>query len=675
MSKKLFWMQRCAVVLPLLIAVSAFGADTTYFFDDFESYTAGAPPTANWVDWTSGAVPATGNTVLATGGIGNSQQYQLGNAYAGAESVVRFANPFDVNNREVVTTFQIKGDPGVQGVGASWFQVFQGSMGVPPGTGSPTLQYGTNIGELSINGDWSTAGSGGTLTPLQFAGAAFQYNPIMKDGVTWNTVQINSIARNVSGTGILGESQLTVSYVDPVTTLTQTYVSPWASWSLAAEGMTGLDLYSTSSPATWYLDNYGIVQKETLAAPPSNFPTPDTMLPGTKGLKGGGITREGKYLYATGGDSTGGAMYRYDVLADTWTTLTARPTVRIQTELVGGVPTAVTHNDTNEAHGLSVDANGKIVVMAGDTFPTGNNAYVYDIATDTWAPVVVGHPGKLEPPQAGVTTYELPVCAEAVGTSTYGCIVPGQAGLTEFDTTTNLYITGQGTGPTMPNNVSWGADMAAVGTNIYGLNGKNDATSTNGELHVLDTTTGTWAADGTLADMPVPVSATQNALTYLDPALASIVVMHGDWGLGGLYEIKIAAGGAGSLIAAVQGTSDLYQYDIATDTWTTLTGVLSFTFADGDDICEGARLWGDANLDGAVDLLDLGDMANNWGTGTTWATGDLNGDGNVDLLDLGLMAGGWGNGLQGVGSGTIPEPMTMTLFGFGALALLRRRRK
>jgi len=693
MSKKLLWARNCAYILPLLLAVSAFGADTTIYTSDFESDTIGAAP-AGWYDIDDGAAtPNPAGSVVVAGGDGDTKSFTVGDYYAGIASFTTFSNGFDVNNRQVDITFSIKGDPGKEGMAtyAGWFGAWGGSID-PASTGYPFPQEMTNF---NANGDWTsqTAPDVG-LTPTQYD-AGFQFpGHVMKDGTTWNTVRIESIVRNTNFTGgdMIGQTRVVVSYVDS-SLVTQTWTSPYANFQLDSTGLTGFAAYTARNGAgnEWFIDNLSVVQRETLASAPDNFPTPDTMLPGAKATKGGGITSDGgRYFYATGGDGAGGAIYRYDVLTDTWTTLTARPTVRTQTEASG----PVTYNDSDEAHGLSIDANGKIVVMAGPaqgSWPSCNNAYVYDIATDTWAPVVVGNPGMIvPPPTATAGTFEKPVCAEAVGTSTYSMIVPGQGGFTEFDTTTSLYVTGQWgvIGASPPNNKSWGADMAAVGSFLYALNGKNDATSGNGELHVFDPSAGTWAADGTLADMPVPASATQNALAYVDDKFASIVVLHGDWGLGGLYEIRIDQGGA--LFAAVGGTDDLFRYDIATDNWTTLTDVLPFTFADGDDICAGLLLWGDTNRDGSVNLLDLGNMADHWGDTTSvgWAEGDLNGDGVVNLLDLGIMADAWGNSLTGGGDGMgfdgamdslgfdpVPEPTTLCLVGLGALALVRRRRK
>ena len=51
---------------------------------------------------------------------------------------------------------------------------------------------------------------------------------------------------------------------------------------------------------------------------------------------------------------------------------------------------------------------------------------------------------------------------------------------------------------------------------------------------------------------------------------------------------------------------------------------------------------GDLNLDGKVDLLDLGILGDNWSqAGVSYFQGDANLDGKVDLLDLGLIGDNW----------------------------------
>jgi hypothetical protein len=71
---------------------------------------------------------------------------------------------------------------------------------------------------------------------------------------------------------------------------------------------------------------------------------------------------------------------------------------------------------------------------------------------------------------------------------------------------------------------------------------------------------------------------------------------------------------------------------------------------------------GDANLDGQVDVTDLGALATNWQTSTVWTGGDFNYDGFVDVSDLGALATNW---QLGVGSPLAPESLGDALASLG----------
>jgi hypothetical protein len=100
--------------------------------------------------------------------------------------------------------------------------------------------------------------------------------------------------------------------------------------------------------------------------------------------------------------------------------------------------------------------------------------------------------------------------------------------------------------------------------------------------------------------------------------------------------------------------------------------------------------YGDANLDGMVDVADLGTLATNWQSLQVWAGGDFDYSGFVNVGDLGLLATNWqagvGNPLGpeaiaealaslGLPTAFVPEPAGLGLILFPTAAgLLARRR-
>jgi hypothetical protein len=95
----------------------------------------------------------------------------------------------------------------------------------------------------------------------------------------------------------------------------------------------------------------------------------------------------------------------------------------------------------------------------------------------------------------------------------------------------------------------------------------------------------------------------------------------------------------------------------------------------------GAELFGDANIDGHVDLTDLSTVLNNFGsTAFAWTSGNFDGAATIDLTDLSDVLNNFGSTSNpSVATGTdaaaaVPEPASLAMVGFGVIALVHRRR-
>jgi hypothetical protein len=95
--------------------------------------------------------------------------------------------------------------------------------------------------------------------------------------------------------------------------------------------------------------------------------------------------------------------------------------------------------------------------------------------------------------------------------------------------------------------------------------------------------------------------------------------------------------------------------------------------------------YGDATLDGTVNLSDFNRLAANFGaSGAGWTQGDFNYDGNVNLSDFNRLASNFGLSAAGpevtpqdwarLGA-AVPEPASASALGLGMLALSRRARR
>ena len=87
-------------------------------------------------------------------------------------------------------------------------------------------------------------------------------------------------------------------------------------------------------------------------------------------------------------------------------------------------------------------------------------------------------------------------------------------------------------------------------------------------------------------------------------------------------------------------------------------------------------LGGDADLNGIVDVADLGALASSWQTAGNWMTGDFDASGMVDVADLGILASNWQAGDMsafGLPLSSVPEPLGLLPASL-VLSLMMRRR-
>jgi hypothetical protein len=123
---------------------------------------------------------------------------------------------------------------------------------------------------------------------------------------------------------------------------------------------------------------------------------------------------------------------------------------------------------------------------------------------------------------------------------------------------------------------------------------------------------------------------------------------------------------------------------------TSTTGLaLGYVALDASRVEVRATLLGDTNLDGNVDVADLGNLASSYGasSGALWVQGDTNYDGKVDVTDLGNLASNYGGqlvtapsldgGLAEVMSqvASVPEPAGLAIAGLLAVIATGSRRR
>jgi hypothetical protein len=168
---------------------------------------------------------------------------------------------------------------------------------------------------------------------------------------------------------------------------------------------------------------------------------------------------------------------------------------------------------------------------------------------------------------------------------------------------------------------------------------------------------------------------------FFDPEASTIVI---DWG--GFNQVTIS----GSILPINGVLSLTDQITTATPGQNLAAGTNSPTNFGGSVGSVSVPIPGDTNLDGIVDITDLGTLATNWQMPGSRAQGDFDGSGFIDITDLGLLASNWQEGVAAAAPRSdlaaalssvqlparVPEPSAAMLVAAGlALASTRRKRR
>ncbi len=150
---------------------------------------------------------------------------------------------------------------------------------------------------------------------------------------------------------------------------------------------------------------------------------------------------------------------------------------------------------------------------------------------------------------------------------------------------------------------------------------------------------------------------------------------------------------SGSGITSSSAAAD-HSKGLGTGEASAVLGSSGGTFAgqtvDGTAVLVKYTWRGDANLDGQVDISDLGALATAWQTSAPWTGGDFDYSGFVDISDLGILATNWQAGVGsplgpsfdealasvGLAGVSVPEPQTLGILlsiGGGLVSARRRR--
>lgn len=212
--------------------------------------------------------------------------------------------------------------------------------------------------------------------------------------------------------------------------------------------------------------------------------------------------------------------------------------------------------------------------------------------------------------------------------------------------------------------------------------------ATTGRIDIVTTATGSIGAEVSLVLAGATLSgATINSAIFDtanpgdNPFIAGSPVGGDTTGLGlDLANNRLFASfGSGSQVA---GTYKLLDFTYGTpgagstatgDGFVASVGVLTNVAASVAALPNAPSLPGDTNGDGVVNLVDLNNVKNNFGSPSPPAVGDTDGDGDIDLTDLNAVKNNFG-AVAPASAVSVPEPASAIVALIGLAGLAARRR-
>jgi fibronectin-binding autotransporter adhesin len=237
-----------------------------------------------------------------------------------------------------------------------------------------------------------------------------------------------------------------------------------------------------------------------------------------------------------------------------------------------------------------------------------------------------------------------------------------------------------------------------------------------GSMGLTKSTAGTVTLSG--ANVYTGTTAVNGGALVIQGDVATSAIFSGTTDIGaGRLVFDYAAGGSATGAGIANSVSSILtaSYNSGTNSWA--SGAIHSTLANSHSTDSYALGWsnntatsavtvkvvlyGDATMDGTVNIYDLGQVLANYNKSGVWATGDFNYDGTVNIYDLGTVLANYNkslslseatvnpldySGLDGegvaalraAGVNVVPEPGTLALLTAAAIGLLAygwRRRK